>query len=140
MRVPEEPVCIDIFRQNPVFTSLHLKSPVHVHRLCSCPPPLHETLLIVVFAYEYDEFHNSSDTQRNREHCQKLAGKEKISVIACTKKTNLNKLVSGIVKKLSDFNLQMKLKTTILCREKACKQHYVAFTHIDDLLVGRTNT
>ncbi len=33
MRVPEEPVCIDIFRQNPVFTSLHLKSPVHVHRL-----------------------------------------------------------------------------------------------------------
>jgi hypothetical protein len=34
MRVPEEPVCIDIFRQNPVFTSLHLKSPVHVHRLC----------------------------------------------------------------------------------------------------------
>jgi hypothetical protein len=33
MRVPEEPVCIDLFRQNPVFTSLHLKSPVHVHRL-----------------------------------------------------------------------------------------------------------
>ncbi len=40
MRVPEEPVCIDLFRQNPVFTSLHLKSPVHVHRLRSnhfCP-------------------------------------------------------------------------------------------------------
>jgi hypothetical protein len=33
MRVPEEPVCFDLFRQNPVFTSLHLKSPVHVHRL-----------------------------------------------------------------------------------------------------------
>jgi hypothetical protein len=33
MRVPEEPVCIDLFRQNPVFTSLRLKSPVHVHRL-----------------------------------------------------------------------------------------------------------
>ncbi len=30
MRVPEEPVCIDLFRQNPVSTSLHLKSPVHV--------------------------------------------------------------------------------------------------------------
>jgi hypothetical protein len=30
MSVPEEPVCIDLFRQNPVFTSLHLKSPVHV--------------------------------------------------------------------------------------------------------------
>ena len=30
MRVTEEPVCIDLFRQNPVFTSLHLKSPVHV--------------------------------------------------------------------------------------------------------------
>jgi hypothetical protein len=30
MRVPEEPVCIDLFRKNPVFTSLHLKSPVHV--------------------------------------------------------------------------------------------------------------
>jgi hypothetical protein len=33
MRVPEEPVFIDLFRQNPVFTSLHLKSPVHVRRL-----------------------------------------------------------------------------------------------------------
>ncbi len=30
MRVPEEPVCIDLFRQKPVFTSLYLKSPVHV--------------------------------------------------------------------------------------------------------------
>ncbi len=30
MRVPEKPVCIDLFRQNPVFTSLHLKYPVHV--------------------------------------------------------------------------------------------------------------
>ncbi len=30
MRVPEEPVFIGLFRQNPVFTSLHLKSPVHV--------------------------------------------------------------------------------------------------------------
>jgi hypothetical protein len=30
MRVPQEPVCVDLFRQNPVFTSLHLKSPVHV--------------------------------------------------------------------------------------------------------------
>jgi hypothetical protein len=30
MRVPEEPVRIDLFRQNPVFTSLQLKSPVHV--------------------------------------------------------------------------------------------------------------
>ncbi len=30
MRVPEEPVCIHFFRQNPVFTSLHWKSLVHV--------------------------------------------------------------------------------------------------------------
>jgi hypothetical protein len=30
MRVPEELDCIDLFRQNPVFTSLHLKYPVHV--------------------------------------------------------------------------------------------------------------
>ncbi len=30
MKVSEEPVCIDIFRENPVFTSLHLRSPVHV--------------------------------------------------------------------------------------------------------------
>jgi hypothetical protein len=38
MRVPEEPVCIDLFRQNPVFTSLYLKSPVipfMSYRLCS---------------------------------------------------------------------------------------------------------
>ncbi len=41
MRVPEEPVCIDLIRQNPVFTSLHLKSPVHVHRL--------RALLIIFF-------------------------------------------------------------------------------------------
>ncbi len=34
MRVPEEPVCVHLFRQKPVLTSLHLKSPVHVHRLC----------------------------------------------------------------------------------------------------------
>ncbi len=33
-RVPEEPVCIDLFKQNPVFTSLHLKYPVHVLPLC----------------------------------------------------------------------------------------------------------
>ncbi len=33
MRVAEEPVCVHLFRQKPVFTSLHLKSPVHVHRL-----------------------------------------------------------------------------------------------------------
>jgi hypothetical protein len=30
MRVPEKPVCIYLFRQNPVFTSLHLQYPVHV--------------------------------------------------------------------------------------------------------------
>jgi hypothetical protein len=30
MRVPEESVCIDLFRQNQVFTSLHLKFPDHV--------------------------------------------------------------------------------------------------------------
>ncbi len=30
MRVPEEPVCIYLFRKNPVFTYLHLKSPLHV--------------------------------------------------------------------------------------------------------------
>ncbi len=29
-RVSEEPVHIYLFRQNPVFTSLHLRSPVHV--------------------------------------------------------------------------------------------------------------
>ncbi len=30
MRVSEEPVCSYLFRQNPAFTSLHLRSPVHV--------------------------------------------------------------------------------------------------------------
>ncbi len=37
MRVLEEPVCIYLFRPNPVFTSLHLRFPVHV------VPPLVET-------------------------------------------------------------------------------------------------
>ncbi len=39
MRVPEEPVCVRLFRQKPVFTSLHFKSPVHVHRLWSQSAP-----------------------------------------------------------------------------------------------------
>jgi hypothetical protein len=30
MRVSEETVCINLFWQNPVFTSLHLRSPIHV--------------------------------------------------------------------------------------------------------------
>jgi hypothetical protein len=30
MRVSEETVCIYLFRQNPVLTSLHVRSPVHV--------------------------------------------------------------------------------------------------------------
>ncbi len=30
MSVPEEPVCVDLFRQNPVLTFLHLKYPVHI--------------------------------------------------------------------------------------------------------------
>ena len=34
MKISEEPICIYLFRQNPVFTSLHLRSPVHVE------PPL----------------------------------------------------------------------------------------------------
>ncbi len=41
MRVPEEPVCIQLFRQNPVFTSLLLKSPVHVvppQKILPCSP------------------------------------------------------------------------------------------------------
>ncbi len=37
MRVPEEPVCVHLFRQKPVFTSLHLKSPVLGHRLRKIP-------------------------------------------------------------------------------------------------------
>ncbi len=44
-RVPEEPVCIYLFRQNPVFTSLHLKSPVHV------VPPLKSALSQVQYAF-----------------------------------------------------------------------------------------
>jgi hypothetical protein len=32
MRVSEEPVCIYLFRQNPVFTSLHLRSPEEVQQ------------------------------------------------------------------------------------------------------------
>ncbi len=37
MRVPEEPVCFHLFRQNPFFTSLHLKSPDH----SVCPVPFY---------------------------------------------------------------------------------------------------
>ncbi len=35
MRVQEEPVCIHLFRQNPVFTSLHLKSRLRSQQACS---------------------------------------------------------------------------------------------------------
>jgi hypothetical protein len=45
MRVPEEPVCIHLFRQNPVFTSLHLKSPVHVVPFLYCTVTINFTSL-----------------------------------------------------------------------------------------------
>jgi hypothetical protein len=54
MRVPEEPVYIDLFRKNPVFTSLYLKYHVHV-----VPPlmllverllPVTKTLLFAVLS------------------------------------------------------------------------------------------
>ncbi len=46
MRVSEEPVCIDLLQQNQVFTSLHLRSLVHV------VPPLIKTFeyLLHLFA------------------------------------------------------------------------------------------
>jgi hypothetical protein len=42
---PEEPVCIHLFRQNPVFNSLHLKSPVHV------VPPLEKKKCVHLYRY-----------------------------------------------------------------------------------------
>jgi hypothetical protein len=42
MRVPEEPVCIDLFWQKPVITSLHLKYPVLV------APPLSTSCIMLV--------------------------------------------------------------------------------------------
>ncbi len=38
MRVSEEPVCIYLFRQNPVFTSLHLRSPESIATLTPFGP------------------------------------------------------------------------------------------------------
>ncbi len=43
MRVAEEPVCVHLFRQKPVFTSLHLKSPVRVHRYRICSKKFADT-------------------------------------------------------------------------------------------------
>ncbi len=56
MRVPEEQVCVHLFRQKPVFTSLLLKSPVHVHRLriivsVSDPNAYHAELIRRFFFY-----------------------------------------------------------------------------------------
>jgi hypothetical protein len=53
MRVPEEPVCVHLFRQNPVFTSLHLKSPVHVHRLWGAVGPLRLQLIFLLLTSGY---------------------------------------------------------------------------------------
>jgi hypothetical protein len=40
MRVPEDPVCIDLFRQNPAFPSLQLKYLVHVILPLDRPPAM----------------------------------------------------------------------------------------------------
>ncbi len=46
MRVPEEPVWIDLFRQKPVFTSLHMKYPVHVVPPLTSPTPFFSSFLV----------------------------------------------------------------------------------------------
>ncbi len=53
MRVPEEPVCIYLFRQSPVFTSLHLISPVDV------VPPLIYTVYGVNYSIHGIRSHDS---------------------------------------------------------------------------------
>ncbi len=58
MRVPVEPVCHDLFRQNPVFTSLHLKSPVRVVQpLMSLPVIVFISSLLPYFSISDTAFH-----------------------------------------------------------------------------------
>jgi len=67
MRVPEVPVCIHLFRQNPVFTSLHLKSRLRSQQACSANSiqksslgktfPTENLNLIVMFSW-YTAFEN----------------------------------------------------------------------------------
>ncbi len=89
MRVPEEPVCIDIFRQNPVFTSLHLKSPVHVHRLRALQPMWNNSFCKIIALRSIE----SGD-----DHRQIMAQDEKkmlIKVKYCVLKKVREPLISG---------------------------------------------
>jgi len=61
MRVPEEPVYIHLFRQNPGFTSLHLKSPVHVVLLNICRPTPFYRMLWTDILRRRERFSSISD-------------------------------------------------------------------------------
>jgi hypothetical protein len=60
MRVSEEPVCIDLFWQNPVFTSLHLRSPVHV-----VPPQITEPVQYVLPLIEVQDWKQIRHFKKN---------------------------------------------------------------------------
>ncbi len=58
IRVSEEPVCIYPFRQNPVFTSLRLRSPAHV------VPPLFAALVKLLNASDSGQAAGSNDVKK----------------------------------------------------------------------------
>jgi hypothetical protein len=65
IRVSEDPVCIYLFRQKPVFTSLHLRSPVHVvppqfSKNSDCPASDIDTNLPFVLVDFFRNFRNDT--------------------------------------------------------------------------------
>jgi hypothetical protein len=77
MRVSEEPICIlqYLFQQNPVFTSLHLRSPVHV-----VPPQMKSPL---TESYTVEKFINQMSKLRMRVDFEKFKCLFTLKVIAC---------------------------------------------------------
>jgi hypothetical protein len=70
MRVSEEPVCINLFREKPVFTSLHLKSPVHV------VPPLYSRAVFIFNEPAYTQASTCGYAERWRKSDREIAKEE----------------------------------------------------------------
>ncbi len=80
MRVPEEPVCVHLLRQNPVFTSLHLKYPVHV-----VPPPFMSYRLCIYGISTYMQSVVNTDVNKRDRDFKNLVWSEPFLANSLTK-------------------------------------------------------
>jgi hypothetical protein len=126
MRVPEEPVCIDLFRQKPVFTSLHLKYPVHV------VPPQNSQLFVSTLFRPY--ILNPKHFSFFYLHIKS------INVLTCFQSCNLEFLVSNEepIQTWNKFNWQVRERTD--WKNKKCKYWECYSTQVSFYLVANLCT